>query len=171
MIGKIRIHKEGHKILLVSGIILLIATLSAAVFFRNITIYYITAAVSIGNFQFCSHTFFRIPSRKFNSDDNMIIAPADGRIVVIEEVQESEYFGDKRIQVSIFMSPANVHINRNPIGGLVKYQKVSPGQIFSGMVHPKSSRKEWSAIRLVIECHERNRYGNSYPPDSRQTSP
>jgi phosphatidylserine decarboxylase len=145
---KFRIHKEGHKILLVSGIVLLLATFSAAIIFRNLLVYYMTGAVSIviiGAFAY----FFRIPYRKYNSSQNQVIAPADGRVVVIEEVQEKEYFGDKRIQVSIFMSPANVHVNRNPISGVVKYQKYHPGKYLVAW-HPKSSEKN-ERNTLVIE--------------------
>src|SRR5580704_10142282 len=104
MKSKLRIHKEGHKILLGSGIFLLLVTLAAAVVFRNIVVYYITGAVSLLILAAFA-SFFRIPGRRFYSNETQIVAPADGRIVVIEEVQENEYFQDKRIQVSIFMSP------------------------------------------------------------------
>src|ERR1035441_8283985 len=149
---KIKIHKEGHKILLVSGIILLLINLSIALVFRNILAYYIAAGVSLCIIvAFAS--FFRIPTRKFSNSDNQIIAPADGRIVVIEEVQEKEYFGDKRIQVSIFMSPTNVHVNRNPISGLVKYQKYHPGTYLVAW-HPKSSEKnERNTVVIEQEDH------------------
>lgn len=147
---KIRIHKEGHKILLVSGFVLLLITLSAAFIFQNLVAYYICAGVSIsilGAFAY----FFRLPYRSFITSDNQIIAPADGRIVVIEEVHEGEYFDDKRIQVSIFMSPANVHVNRNPISGMVTYQKYHPGKYLVAW-HPKSSEKN-ERNTVVIE-HE-----------------
>jgi phosphatidylserine decarboxylase len=82
--------------------------------------------------------FFRSPARTVIIDDNNIIAPADGKVVVIEQVTETEYFNDKRIQISIFMSPLNVHINRYPIGGIVKYVKYHPG-LYLVAWHPKSS--------------------------------
>jgi phosphatidylserine decarboxylase len=82
--------------------------------------------------------FFRNPARKVIIDDNSIVAPADGRVVVIEETTETEYFKDKRLQISIFMSPINVHANRYPISGLVKYAKYHPG-LFLVAWHPKSS--------------------------------
>jgi phosphatidylserine decarboxylase len=148
---KIKIHKEGHKILLVSGIVLLLINISVALFFRDILVYYITGAASlviIGAFA----SFFRIPTRNFFTSDNQIIAPADGRVVVIEEVVENEYFKDKRIQVSIFMSPANVHVNRNPISGVVKYQKYHPGKYLVAW-HPKSSEKN-ERNTVVIEHDE-----------------
>lgn len=82
--------------------------------------------------------FFRNPARKVVIDENSIVAPADGKVVVIEETTENEYFKDKRLQISIFMSPVNVHANRFPIGGLVKYAKYHPG-LFLVAWHPKSS--------------------------------
>lgn len=84
-------------------------------------------------------SFFRIPQLVMEYFDNtLIIAPAEGKIVVIEEVEEKEYFKDKRMMVSIFMSPANVHVNRSPISGTVKYTKYHPGDYLVAW-HPKSS--------------------------------
>ncbi|MBK7097436.1 MAG: phosphatidylserine decarboxylase family protein [Sphingobacteriales bacterium] len=82
--------------------------------------------------------FFRIPKRIFTSDDNAIIAPCDGKVVVIEEVQADEYFPDKRIQVSIFMSPLNVHANFNPVSGEIVYNQYHKGKYLVAW-HPKSS--------------------------------
>nr|WP_294860739.1 phosphatidylserine decarboxylase family protein [uncultured Fluviicola sp.] len=82
--------------------------------------------------------FFRIPKRTFSFTDSDILCPADGKVVVIEEVEETEYFKDRRIQVSIFMSPLNVHANYFPISGLVKYVKYHKG-LFLVAWHPKSS--------------------------------
>ena len=82
--------------------------------------------------------FFRIPKRTFTFTDSEILCPADGKVVVIEEVEETEYFKDRRIQVSIFMSPLNVHANYFPISGLVKYVKYHKG-LFLVAWHPKSS--------------------------------
>ncbi len=83
-------------------------------------------------------SFFRVPNRKHTIQENAIVAPADGKVVVIEEVQADEYFTDKRIQVSIFMSPLNVHVNRNPISGEVVYSQYHPGKYLVAW-HPKSS--------------------------------
>ena len=94
--------------------------------------------------------FFRNPHRKTSVNENHIIAPADGQVVVIEEVEEKEYFHDKRIQVSIFMSPLNVHVNRNPIAGLVKYVKYHPG-LYLVAWHPKSSTDN-ERTTIVIEA-------------------
>ena len=82
--------------------------------------------------------FFRIPNRQFTQGDNLIIAPADGKVVVIEETTETEYFKDKRIQISVFMSPANVHVNRNPLSGEVVYNQYHKGKYLVAW-HPKSS--------------------------------
>jgi phosphatidylserine decarboxylase len=83
-------------------------------------------------------SFFRIPNRKLTIADGAIIAPADGKVVVIEETIDVEYFKDKRLQVSIFMSPANVHVNRNPIDGEVVYSQYHKGKYLVAW-HPKSS--------------------------------
>ena len=83
-------------------------------------------------------SFFRIPARKLTINENAIVAPADGKVVTIEEVQADEYFTDRRIQVSIFMSPLNVHVNRNPVGGEVVYSEYHKGKYLVAW-HPKSS--------------------------------
>jgi phosphatidylserine decarboxylase len=83
-------------------------------------------------------SFFRIPRRSHTINDSQVISPADGKVVAIEEILESEYFHDKRIQVSIFMSPANVHVNRNPISGIVQYSEYHKGKYLVAW-HPKSS--------------------------------
>lgn len=82
--------------------------------------------------------FFRVPTRSWSNDDAAIVSPCDGKVVVIEEVLETEYFKDKRRQVSIFMSPLNVHINYYPIGGTTTYTKYHPGKYLVAW-HPKSS--------------------------------
>ena len=92
--------------------------------------------------------FFRVPKRTCIYSENDIICPADGKVVVIEEVEEGEYFKDKRIQVSIFMSPLNVHANYNPISGLVKYVKYHPG-LFLVAWHPKSSTDNERSTMVV----------------------
>lgn len=82
--------------------------------------------------------FFRSPIKKISPDEGVILCPADGKVVVIEEAEEQEYFKDRRIQVSIFMSPVNVHVNRNPISGIVSFFKYHPGKFLVAW-HPKSS--------------------------------
>ena len=83
-------------------------------------------------------SFFRIPKRAFTIGENEVVSPADGKVVAIEEITDDEYFHDKRIQVSIFMSPANVHVNRNPISGVVQYSHYHKGKYLVAW-HPKSS--------------------------------
>lgn len=148
---KITIHREGHKTLLVTGLILLALNAFVAFVLRDTVTYWITGTLSLiilGAFAY----FFRIPHRELVLHDNKVIAPADGKIVVVEEVEEKEYFNDKRIQVSIFMSPANVHVNRTPLAGTVTYQKYHPGKYLVAW-HPKSSEKN-ERNTVVIENEE-----------------
>ena len=92
--------------------------------------------------------FFRMPARKHVGGDNLIMAPCDGKVVVIEETQEDEYYKDKRIQVSIFMSPLNVHVNRYPISGAVDYVKYHKGKYLVAW-HPKSSTENERSTIVV----------------------
>jgi len=134
-----KIHKEGYNILLVFFILIGIIDFLAFFFIPNeiIEIPIILTAISAFFYAFCIF-FFRVPNREIQADDRFINAPADGKIVVIEETNETEYFKDKRIQVSIFMSPLNVHINWFPISGVVKYCKYHKGKYLVAW-HPKSS--------------------------------
>jgi phosphatidylserine decarboxylase len=134
----IRIHKEGYKILAIVGFGLLLLNLAGWYYWP----FYLkpVLGVSIVLFLFLLY-FFRNPkllADLLDTNNKQIIAPADGRIVVIEEVNEAEYFNDKRIQISIFMSPTNVHVNRSPISGKVTYTKYHPGKYLVAW-HPKSS--------------------------------
>ena len=97
--------------------------------------------------------FFRSPTRKITKNDKHVIAPADGKVVVIEEVIETEYFNGMRKQVSIFMSPVNVHINRNPISGIVTYFKYHAGKYLVAW-HPKSSTEN-ERTTIVIQKDEK----------------
>ena len=131
-----KIHREGYKIILLS--IVLLASLNVGVFYFLPNLLTIAGIVSLVLF-FLVLQFFRNPRREILfADDNVVYAPADGKIVVIEETNENEYFQDKRLQVSIFMSPTNVHVNRNPISGTVNYFKYHPGKYLVAW-HPKSS--------------------------------
>ena len=128
-------HKEGHKIILLTFITVVIITLLLDYFSINhktyIQIFLIIQLIIVLQ-------FFRNPKRITNFGDNNIVSPVDGKVVVIEEVFEPEYFKEKRIQVSIFMSPINVHVTRYPIGGQVIYSKYHPGKYLVAW-HPKSS--------------------------------
>ena len=145
-----KIHKEGHWIVITLTIFLLLVNFSVSRFFPGLTIY--LAIVSVGIWFFVLW-FFRNPTREiFLPQDNVIYAPADGKIVVIEEIIEPEYFHEKRIQVSIFMSPANVHVNRNPISGTVNYFKYHPGKYLVAW-HPKSSTENERATTVIKNGH------------------
>ena len=145
---KISIHREGHTIIIVTGLVLLLINLPIAILYKSALLSVILALVStVVLLAFVS--FFRIPHRHFMPYDNKIIAPADGKVVVIEHTNECEYFKDRRIQVSIFMSPANVHVNRSPVSGTVTYQKYHPGKYLVAW-HPKSSEKN-ERNTVVIE--------------------
>jgi phosphatidylserine decarboxylase len=130
-------HREGHKIIFFTMLILGIVNFLSYQFIGDNWISKTILSVSLVFFILILQ-FFRNPSRKTIINDSHVIAPADGTVVVIEDVEETEYFKDKRKQVSIFMSPINVHVNRNPISGLVKYAKYHPGKYLVAW-HPKSS--------------------------------
>jgi phosphatidylserine decarboxylase len=132
------IHKEGTGTLIVSTITLAIIFSVIKHFTPNMqALHYCVLAGCLVLFLIVLQ-FFRKPTRKTAINPNHIIAPADGKVVVIEEVMETEYFNDKRVQVSIFMSPFNVHINFNPLSGIVSYFKYHPGKYLVAW-HPKSS--------------------------------
>ena len=132
----IRIHKEGRKILLVAAVLIAGILLLVFNFLPNLLL---VASIAFGVLFLAILQFFRNPTRIIQVPDNQLVyAPADGRIVVIEEVEEPEYFKDRRLQVSIFMSPTNVHVNRNPVSGKVNYYKYHPGKYLVAW-HPKSS--------------------------------
>lgn len=132
------IHREGYKIILVTLLILagINITIMSLLGDEHL-VAKIILAVSLVFFILILQ-FFRNPARNTIINEHHVIAPADGTVVVIEEVEEPEYFRDKRRQVSIFMSPVNVHVNRNPISGIVKYAKYHPGKYLVAW-HPKSS--------------------------------
>jgi phosphatidylserine decarboxylase len=132
------IHKEGTATLLISIIFLLALNIGLVYFLPDYHILHKTIQI-ISVFVFLIVLqFFRKPIRNVNLNPKHIIAPADGRVVVIENTVESEYFKEPRIQVSIFMSPLNVHMNFNPISGIVSYFKYHPGKYLFAW-NPKSS--------------------------------
>ena len=132
------IHREGYKYILIASVTWAIIGFLSYKFLSNIL--WLSWAINIIVFLlwFWIVWFFRLPARIFTMGDDKVIAPADGKVVVIEETFEPEYFKDKRLQVSIFMSPLNVHVNRNPINGIVRYFKYHPGKYLVAW-HPKSS--------------------------------
>lgn len=130
-------HKEGHKISIIAFCLVVISILSAqfyiAMYGLRIAVQVVALVILIAILQ-----FFRNPKRSVTLSLNNILAPVDGKVVVIEEVEEPEYFKDKRRQVSIFMSPINVHVTRYPASGTVTYSKYHPGKYLVAW-HPKSS--------------------------------
>ena len=132
-------HKEGFKIIAVT--FLIFATLSILVHFKiendilqkGLFLVLLTMVVLILQ-------FFRNPKRNFILNPEQVLSPVDGKVVVIEEVYEKEYFKDKRLQVSVFMSPLNVHVTRYPVGGNIVYSKYHPGKFLVAW-HPKSSEE------------------------------
>ena len=146
------IHKEGYKILIFSFIaLLLINVIFNFIWSENILLRWAFIICSLVLYIFFLF-FFRLPSRTLKPDPGLIYAPADGKVVVIEETMEHEYFKDMRLQISIFMSPFNMHSNRYPVSGHVKYVGYHSGQNMVAW-HPKSSElNERSTI--VIETSD-----------------
>ncbi len=133
------IHKEGYPTIAWSVIIFVVINLLSfyLLSFDYPVLTAIIVLVTFGLLLFLI-SFFRVPKRVSTINENAIVAPADGKVVVIEEVQADEYFTDRRIQVSIFMSPLNVHVNRNPVGGEIAYSQYHKGKYLVAW-HPKSS--------------------------------
>lgn len=133
----LRLHKEGTPTIVLTSIIILILNTVASLYAPD-WVGILTTIVSLVLLVLVLQ-FFRNPVRKIPQlDESLVYCPADGKVVVIEEVEETEFLKDKRIQVSIFMSPLNVHVNRNPISGTVEYSKYHPGKYLVAW-HPKSS--------------------------------
>jgi len=144
-----KFHKEGIPSLIIAILFAVVVNTITFLFCNDcaaikITGYVLSSLVLITIIQ-----FFRSPTRNWIQREGEIISPADGTVVVIEEVEETEYFNEKRLQVSVFMSPVNVHINRYPISGLLKYYKYHPG-LFLVAWHPKSSTDN-ERTTIVVE--------------------
>jgi len=143
------IHKEGYPTIGLAIVFSAILIGIARYFFpesdvAKCTAYTISLAVLVIVLQ-----FFRSPNRNWTKNESQIICPADGKVVVIEEVEETEFFKDKRLQVSIFMSPVNVHVNRYPVSGIVKYAVHHHGKYLVAW-HPKSSTEN-ERTTVVVE--------------------
>ncbi|MCL9808586.1 phosphatidylserine decarboxylase family protein [Flavobacterium luminosum] len=141
-------HKEGYKIILIAALSLVVGILFldklVEIFWLRLSLQLLLLFLFVMVLQ-----FFRNPNRTITPDDTKIVAPVDGKVVVIEEVFEPEYFKDKRLQVSIFMSPINVHVTRYALSGLVKYSKYHPGKYLVAW-HPKASTEN-ERTTVVIE--------------------
>ena len=133
------IHREGYPTIAISALAFAVINLlsfyliSAHLFWLSSLIFFLTLALLLFLI-----SFFRVPNRSLTIGDELIVCPADGKVVVIEEIFDEEYFKDRRLQVSIFMSPANVHQNRNPVSGEVVYNQYHKGKYLVAW-HPKSS--------------------------------
>ena len=143
------IHKEGYTSLALC--ILFIFLINALAHFFVPELEWLTSTLYIISFVLfiIILQFFRSPNIKVNKNGSHVICPADGKVVVIEETDETEYLKDRRIQLSIFMSPVNVHVNRFPIGGIVKFFKYHPGKFLVAW-HPKSSTEN-ERTTVVVE--------------------
>lgn len=149
---KIRIHHEGTNILITSAIILI--AINAALFYLidNKIPFYIVATISLVLYLLMVN-FFRCPIRLYKGEtEKTVVAPADGRIVVIEEVDEHEYFHDRRLMISIFMDITNVHANWYPVDGVVKHVKHHNGRFMKAWLPKASTENERSTI--IIETPE-----------------
>jgi phosphatidylserine decarboxylase len=150
-IRKFKIHKEGYRI--ITGVFVLLVTLnvSAWLIWQGPTVLHFTAmAVSLLLFAFIV-MFFRTPARLVEPDPLLIYAPADGKIVVIEETFEKEYFNDNRLQISIFMSPFNMHSNRYPISGTITYTHYQPGKKYHARSPKSSALNERSTVVVTSD--------------------
>ncbi|WP_203257866.1 phosphatidylserine decarboxylase family protein [Hyunsoonleella ulvae] len=141
-------HKEGHKIILFTLIIVVACFLLADSY---ISIFWLRTLILVALliFLILILQFFRNPKRHTQQNDDTVVSPVDGKVVVIEEVFEKEYFNEKRLQVSVFMSPLNVHVTRYPISGNVIFSKYHPGKYLVAW-HPKAS-EENERTTVVVE--------------------
>lgn len=144
-------HKEGYTIILISLVVVLLVALLAHLFIKvpgwRIAVQLFALVVLVLILQ-----FFRNPTRTVIPDPSQILAPVDGKVVIVDEVEEPEYFKDKRIQVSIFMSPLNVHVTRYAASGEIVFSKYHPGEYLVAW-HPKSSTKN-ERTTVVIRTEE-----------------
>ena len=141
-------HKEGHKIIFITFVIiiasfLLVDNLIEIEWLRSLILFVLLVCLVL------VLQFFRNPKRHIIPNNKQVVSPVDGKVVVIEEVFEKEYFKEKRLQISIFMSPINVHVTRYPIGGSVIFSKYHPGKFLVAW-HPKAS-EENERTTVVIE--------------------
>ena len=131
-----KLHKEGYKILISE--IIIFSIINYLLFISKFENLFVITIITTSIFFLLTTYFFRIPKRKYERKEDSIYSPCDGKIVIIKEVEETEYYKDKRIQISIFMSPLNVHNQIYPINGVVQYTKYHPGKYLVAW-HPKSS--------------------------------
>ena len=140
-------HKEGYKIIFIALVACIVLSLLADYFVSNS---YIRGGIIISLIILLILVlqFFRNPNRNFLQNESQVLSPVDGKVVVIEEVFEKEYYNEKRLQISVFMSPLNVHVTRYPVGGEVVYSKYHPGKYLVAW-HPKSSEENERIWRCI----------------------
>ena len=147
------IHKEGYKTIAISTLIFALVNLlsfyfiSASLLWLSLLIFIVTLALLLFLI-----SFFRVPSRTLTKGENLVVCPADGKVVVIEEIIDEEYFKGPRLQISVFMSPANVHQNRNPVSGEVVYNQYHKGKYLVAW-HPKSSTENERHSVVIRNAH------------------
>ena len=144
-------HKEGHKIILFTFIIVVVLSLTVN-HFISLEWLRILLLVGLMIFLVLILQFFRNPKRLYSPNEAQVLSPVDGKVVVIEEVFEKEYFNEKRLQISVFMSPLNVHVTRYPVGGKVAFSKYHPGKYLVAW-HPKAS-EENERTTVVVKSEE-----------------
>ena len=146
---KIRIHREGtNELALSAGLIIAIGALLLRLFESHIPFWIFI--IIFGTVWFVALNFYRCPIRYFNGDtEKLVVAPADGKIVVVEETEENDYFHDKRLMISIFMSPWNVHANWFPVDGKVKFVKHFDGNYHKAWLPKASEENEHSDIMIT----------------------
>ena len=147
------IHKEGYKTIAISTLIFALVNLlsfyfiSASLLWLSLLIFIVTLALLLFLI-----SFFRVPNRTLTKGENLVVCPADGKVVVIEEIIDEEYFKGPRLQISVFMSPANVHQNRNPVSGEVVYNQYHKGKYLVAW-HPKSSTENERHSVVIRNAH------------------
>ncbi len=149
-----KIHKEGYNSIAAASIVAAVLLVSINYFFPEQTVFHYLGYIALLVFWIIVVRFFRMPFREMVEDADIVLCPADGTVVAIEEVFVDEFFNDKRLQVSVFMSPNNVHVNRYPVSGKIVYTNYWPGSFLVAW-HPKSSTENERNTVVV----EHQKYG------------
>lgn len=149
-----KIHKEGYNSIAAATFVAVVTVAGINYFFPDQTVFHYLAYLALVVFWIIVVRFFRMPLRELVEDADIVLCPADGTVVAIEEVFVDEFFNDKRLQVSVFMSPNNVHVNRYPVSGKIVYTNYWPGSFLVAW-HPKSSTENERNTVVV----EHQKYG------------
>ena len=150
-----RLHKEGYPIMVLVLFLLLLIVFIVNLMAPNQTLFHYLLYLSCVVFFILVARFFRSPVRIVNPDSQLVLSGADGKVVVIEEVEETEYFKDKRKQVSIFMSPMNVHVNWFPVGGRINYFRHIQGAYFVASRPKSSNENERTTIVIKTDNNQK----------------